>query len=283
MDTTRDIRRIWTAPVLVFSTLAALIALGCWIQLAQAQSDEPPPPPPPPPPNLDADHPDVDGPPPACYGDRARIRGGFDGPPPRGGEFDRPLPPPQGRYGERGFEQRRGPGARGPEGRGPQGRGGQGYGRGPYAQRGGFGDGAGFGPPPGRLEQGWGRGGFDGPPPPPRWDNDWSDGPQDRQGPPPRMGRGGFGDGPGFGPPPGRPQQGWGRGGFRSEFDGPPDGPRGPRPPDPETVFGDMDANGDQSISKDEFLKFHEEHRPPFGPPPGPPMGDRPPRPEPPR
>ena len=45
-----------------------------------------------------------------------------------------------------------------------------------------------------------------------------------------------------------------------------------PRPPAPEQIFGEIDADGDGMISRDEFMQHHEErmqhgHMPP-GPPP---------------
>ena len=48
------------------------------------------------------------------------------------------------------------------------------------------------------------------------------------------------------------------------------------RPPrNPEALFDDMDANDDGILSKEEFIRFHDEHRPPQGPRRGP-VGRRP-------
>jgi hypothetical protein len=120
-----------------------------------------------------------------------------------------------------------------------------------------------------------------GPPPPPedfRGQGGW--GRSDRQGPP--RGRGDY-DGPErgarfhaefAGPPPGGA-------GFRGEARGMRDGqcPRGegfgprqggrqdgfepPRPPDPDTVFNNMDKDRDGKLSKEEFRSLAEQ----FGPP----------------
>lgn len=116
----------------------------------------------------------------------------------------------------------------------------------------------------------WGRRGRPGPPP----------GPGFQKGGP--EGRGGW-DRPG--PPRGR---GFREGGPDADFC-PPGGPRGMRgtmpsgPPDPDEAFALMDTNNDGAISKEEFRKFHETHRPPhppmrgrgpgrMGPPQGPPQ-----------
>lgn len=51
-----------------------------------------------------------------------------------------------------------------------------------------------------------------------------------------------------------------------------PQGPRGmaggtpPGPPDPELIFERMDADNDNAVSRDEFVRFHAEHRPPHPP-----------------
>lgn len=50
-----------------------------------------------------------------------------------------------------------------------------------------------------------------------------------------------------FGPPPG------------GEFDG----PRGHRPPDPAVIFDEMDADKNGTLTREEFIAFHETHRPP--------------------
>ena len=122
--------------------------------------------------------------------------------------------------------------------------------------------------PQGR-EQGFGRGR----PPMPEggpgdFDRPW--------GPPPREGfRGGPGDErPRFG----RGPEGPDGPAFGGEFRGP-----GPRGMDPVRLFKEIDADGDGSISREEFLDFHANMSPAQGPgrgrgegPAGPPQGDGP-------
>ncbi len=82
--------------------------------------------------------------------------------------------------------------------------------------------------------------------------------PHDRQGPPPSFG------GQERGPRGGRHgSDNWSSQGGEG-FGGP--GRRGHGPPDPEALFSDIDANEDGMLSKEEFMQFHEQRRPPSHP-----------------
>jgi len=131
-------------------------------------------------------------------------------------------------------------------------------------------------PPPPRGEFG-GRG--EGGPRRPR--GDWGGQGGEFDGPPSHgrdRSRGGFDDRDGRRPPPRREFDDTdGRGPRRQhgEFGGPGDGPSrgmhggygrppGPPPPrDPAQAFDHMDSDGDGTLSREEFIEFHEQHRPP--------------------
>jgi len=160
------------------------------------------------------------------------------------GRWGQRPPPPQGELGER---DDRGPGPLhgewdGPGRRGPHGRGGEFDGPPRHGPRGRGGD------SDGPREQGPYRspGDFDGRegrrrPPRPEFDDTGGRGPGRQHG-----AFGGRGDVPSRGMP--------GRSG------GPP-GP--PPPPAPGEVFDHMDSDGDGSVSREEFIEFHAQRRPP--------------------
>jgi hypothetical protein len=158
-------------------------------------------------------------------------------------------------------------------------RGGQGFGReyGPPPPHGPSSHGGqqdyGAPPPPPGGGQGFDRGHRPGP----RHGPSFQDGRRGYGTPPPRHGSDGMGRGPApggrdrrdsYGQPAPSPR-GVDFGGRRGAGAG---GPDGHRPPPPEQMFEDMDANGDGMLSRNEFMQFHERHRPPHGP-----RGQRPP------
>ena len=102
-------------------------------------------------------------------------------------------------------------------------------------------------------QQGMGPGGFGGHRPPPHH------GPGGMRGGPDQ---GGYGRWDSHGQPPPPP----GGAGFSGRRGPGPGGFGGHRPPPPEQVFADMDANGDGTLSREEFTQFHMQHRPPHGP-----------------